>query len=72
MAVTTKQLAERLGVTPQNVIYHIKVGNIRAEKPGGRDFLIAEAEAERVVAAYERRKHKLSRAAAGTPEAKSA
>ncbi len=50
--VTPKQLGERLGVTSQNVLYHVRQGHIAAERPGGRDVLIPVAEADRVAAMY--------------------
>jgi excisionase family DNA binding protein len=56
--VTTSQLGERLGVSPKTVIYHINRGHIEAERPGGRDFLITEEEAARVVALYQPHKHR--------------
>ena len=56
--VTTSQLGERLGLSQKTVIYHITKGHISAERPGGRDYLISTAEADRVAALYQPHKHR--------------
>jgi hypothetical protein len=70
--VTPKQLGERLGVTSQNVLYHVRRGHIAAERPGGRDVLIPVAEADRVAEMYRPHAQRIWQARRPKPEAQSA
>lgn len=70
--VTPKQLAKRLEVTPQDVLYHIRQKHIAAERPGGRDYLIAADEAVRVVGLYRRHAQRVWQARPAEEEAKGA
>jgi excisionase family DNA binding protein len=70
--VTPRQLAERLGVTPQNVLYHVRQKHIAAERPGGRDVLIPVAEADRVAAMYRPHAQRIWQARRPEQEAQSA
>ena len=47
MAVTPSELAERANTTTRYVQQLCRQGRIKATKPGGRDWLIPDEEAER-------------------------
>lgn len=70
--VTPRQLAKRLGVTSQNVLYHVRQGHIAAVRPGGRDVLIPVAEADRVASIYRPHAQRIWQARPAGQEARSA
>ena len=58
MTVTPEQLAERVGVSASYISRLCRQGRIKASKPGGRDWLIPDDEAERWLREREKKRKK--------------
>jgi excisionase family DNA binding protein len=59
MPITPKQLAEKTSVDVSYIQRLCREGRINASKPGGRDWLIPEEEAERWLREHQRKKTRI-------------